>query len=244
MLDEPKSFEIKILFKINRVKSKPLDIFFRVIGFFGTLFFWFLAVGFFVLIGVQTPNILIRMGFGLDPFFLSFSLGIGLGIDLLLTNFLQFLFKRKRPHEKFDLNNNQITIRRWEFTPSFPSAHMHRAFFAVTILIYGGLEWAYFLFILSTIVGISRLYLGAHYPLDVIFGAIFGILNASIYSLLTLPFTKWGGTTIALIITSLDFTIILLGSIIGLIVMWTGFYFWLKIRKKYKNDMKRKLGLI
>ena len=61
---------------------------------------------------------------------------------------------------------------------SFPSGHTAQAFFFLGIL------WAYKrlrgpLFIAACLVGFSRLYVGVHYPSDVLIGGIFGFLTAS-----------------------------------------------------------------
>ena len=57
---------------------------------------------------------------------------------------------------------------------SFPSSHAMVAFTLATVL--SGFEprWKRSLYFLATIIGISRIYLGVHYPSDVIIGAGLG----------------------------------------------------------------------
>lgn len=62
------------------------------------------------------------------------------------------------------------------FVHSFPSGHTATAF-AVALAWAAFLpKWRYPLIILAVGVGISRIYLGAHFPLDVTFGAFLGVL--------------------------------------------------------------------
>jgi undecaprenyl-diphosphatase len=58
---------------------------------------------------------------------------------------------------------------------SFPSGHTQLAFGAVIALSWYHRGWFTIpLFLLATLVGISRVYLGVHFPLDVIAGAFLG----------------------------------------------------------------------
>jgi membrane-associated phospholipid phosphatase len=60
---------------------------------------------------------------------------------------------------------------------SFPSGHTSQAFFMVTLLAshFNASTWiALLLYAIALVVGITRMYVGAHYPRDVLAGAILG----------------------------------------------------------------------
>jgi undecaprenyl-diphosphatase len=61
---------------------------------------------------------------------------------------------------------------------SFPSGHAAMAFACATVLTYYRPRWAAGFFLLAVAIGYSRLYNGVHYPLDVLGGALLGVLVA------------------------------------------------------------------
>jgi undecaprenyl-diphosphatase len=62
---------------------------------------------------------------------------------------------------------------------SFPSGHAATSFAAATMLTFARPRWAPAFFLLALAIGFSRVYVGVHYPLDVVGGAALGILVAT-----------------------------------------------------------------
>jgi undecaprenyl-diphosphatase len=62
---------------------------------------------------------------------------------------------------------------------SFPSGHAATSFAAATMLTFARPRWAPAFFLLAVAIGFSRVYVGVHYPLDVVGGAALGILVAT-----------------------------------------------------------------
>jgi membrane-associated phospholipid phosphatase len=61
---------------------------------------------------------------------------------------------------------------------SFPSGHAATSFAAATVLTAYAPRWWPVWFLLALAVGFSRIYVGVHYPLDVVGGAALGVVTA------------------------------------------------------------------
>ncbi len=63
-------------------------------------------------------------------------------------------------------------------TSSFPSGHTSTGFACAYVISRLAPRLTVFVFVLAALIGFSRIYVGVHYPLDVLAGAILGVLVA------------------------------------------------------------------
>ncbi|MBI5183568.1 MAG: phosphatase PAP2 family protein [Nitrospinae bacterium] len=101
--------------------------------------------------------------------------------DFLNENILKPLFKRMRP-----CNVLQDIHMLASCTNSFslPSAHAVNIFTTATMISYEYRRIAPYLFFFAFAISYSRVYVGVHYPFDVILGAVVGIICGAIILLL------------------------------------------------------------
>ena len=88
---------------------------------------------------------------------------------------LKALFDRERPPLRYAEPDPLV---RTPHDGSFPSGHAATSFAAATILSFAFPRFAPFLFVLAAAVAWSRVYVGVHYPLDILGGALLGVLVA------------------------------------------------------------------
>ncbi|MBQ7464434.1 MAG: phosphatase PAP2 family protein [Lachnospiraceae bacterium] len=100
-----------------------------------------------------------------------------LAIDVLIVNaIVKPIVARVRP---YDVIEGLICMVGPQKDPSFPSGHTASSFAAAFALFLKiPKKFGIPALLMAALIGFSRLYVGVHYPTDVLFGMIFGILIA------------------------------------------------------------------
>jgi membrane-associated phospholipid phosphatase len=114
-----------------------------------------------------------------------FAIGFALGslTLLLLVTIIKAITDRARP---FNLMLEARVVGWREAGLSFPSGHTTQTFFMMTLAALHfqlPLAMAAVLYGVAALVGITRVYLGVHYPRDVMAGAILGIIWGTVVML-------------------------------------------------------------
>ena len=102
---------------------------------------------------------------------------VAFAIELPLQRFLKHKIKRIRPCRLIPEISNKINLPD-EF--SFPSGHTAGAFLMATVLAATFPAWTVLYYGIATLIGISRIYNGVHYPGDVLAGFSLGMICANI----------------------------------------------------------------
>lgn len=146
-------------------------------------------------INPQEPNSLVWKGLSASVYPVSIGLPIGVWVDGAIehnrkkkvqayeiagsivitagaTTVMKLAFNRERPYEKYD----DIYPYKYDHSHSFPSGHTSMAFATATSVSLQYKKWYIVVpaYAWAAGVGYSRMYLGAHYPTDVIAGAVTG----------------------------------------------------------------------
>ncbi|MHB9019676.1 MAG: phosphatase PAP2 family protein [Minisyncoccota bacterium] len=117
--------------------------------------------------------------------FVSLVLLISNGI---FTETIRFFFFRKRPFVELDFIP---LIEKSASEAAFPSGHTS-FFFALAFAIYflGEKRWSLMLSLAALLMGVSRVYVGVHWPLDIVSGILVAFISAYIVRLLLEPKKK------------------------------------------------------
>ena len=173
------SFDQNImLFFSENVGNPTLDLFMQYVNESGDVFNM-LIFGIILLIIPKTRRI-------------GITLMILLVLATLLTGYIKCGVDRDRPDFEYDGAPFPVSISRDTFAlfceggfdASYPSGHAARAMIIGIILGYALSErfprGAYLMFLYPVMISLSRIYVLQHYPMDVIGGAVIGVMLAGV----------------------------------------------------------------
>jgi undecaprenyl-diphosphatase len=150
-------YDTALLLEINQYRIAAIESFFVLWTNGGTYLFMSLIVIVLWLKGEKK---------------LAIYLALGLIVDALLVSDLKIMIHRPRPYEVLPIMPLELA----ENLRSLPSGHTATAFLSATILSRFYSKYMVVLFVIAASIGFSRVYIGVHYPLDVIVGAITGCM--------------------------------------------------------------------
>ncbi len=151
--------DLSILFFINQQLANPIsDLIFKSLHYL-TFVFWGLLILYFV--------------YKKEKFIVLLMI-IAIVISSIVASALKTAIARERPYQVLDVRQ----LVKEDDNRSFPSNHAQLSFVLATIVFSFYRKPGLILFLLSLIIGLGRIYVGVHYPSDVLGGAVIGILLA------------------------------------------------------------------
>ena len=157
----------KLLLWLKEAFSHPvLDKIMTFISSLGNKGFIWIAIGvLFLLFGCKNKK------WKNDGFLVLFSLAANF---LACNVILKLLIDRTRPYYVLDYTPLIPPVG----DPSFPSGHTSASFAAATAIYVINKKWGAVAYVFAAVMGFSRLYLGVHFPTDVLAGALVGTAAA------------------------------------------------------------------
>jgi len=151
------AWDTSLFLTVNSWWNPSYELACRIFSELGSFYFWFAAIFVLWIAGKREA---------------ATYLLVAILIHIAVGGSLKYLIDRPRPFEILqDINSLYLPE-----DPSFPSGHTEGSFAAAAVL---GMKYKRFLIPLAAFaafVGFGRVYYGVHFPLDVIGGAVFGIL--------------------------------------------------------------------
>jgi undecaprenyl-diphosphatase len=103
----------------------------------------------------------------------------------VITELIRFFSNRPRP---FEVLGFDPLMAHNSFEPSFPSGHAAFYFGLALAAYFMDRKWGIMYFVLASLIGIARIFVGVHWPLDVVIGTVIGIATSFAVRALLAPY--------------------------------------------------------
>ena len=165
MIDKIVEIDKQVMVFLNKTISNPIfDIIMPIITNQNFLVFsGLILLGYLVYYGGKRGRITIAV--------LLIAVGAS---DAICFQIIKPLVGRIRPSHEFYEYINLLVSKGGKY--SFPSNHAANSFVFATVLSYFYDKNRISLYILASTIAFSRVYVGVHYPLDIIFGSVIGYI--------------------------------------------------------------------
>lgn len=156
-LDLLQQIDLSVLFFINQQLANPLfDIVFKALHYTS----YFLLASLIIYFVFRKEKLLVVL------------MILAVIASTITSAALKNIISRERPYQTLDVRQ----LVNEDDNKSFPSNHVQLSFALTAIIFLFHKKFGLMLFFLSIIMAISRIYLGVHYPSDVLGGAVIGTL--------------------------------------------------------------------
>lgn len=170
MFETLKAWDKELLIYLNSLGIEELDCFWIFVTKIESWTPFFVLLVFLIIHYFKGRERLLIFGFSLSTF----------AITLFLTEYCKHIVGRLRPNNEAGLSD-QLRILQDPDSFGFFSGHASSSFAIVIFLVLvlkNKTKWSYLLFIWPALFAYSRIYVGVHYPSDIIVGAMFGTTMA------------------------------------------------------------------
>ena len=173
MLEKIAEWDRNIFIYLNSLGIEDYDVFWSIVTNISS---WTpLFVLFFILIWLRYPK--------KEAFFMTLTVLVLVGFILGITDLTKEFVARLRPNNNEEINT-VIRILRSPTGYSFFSGHASSSF-SITTLVFLSLrpkyKWVWVFYLWPLLFTFSRIYVGSHYPVDILVGAMVGTFSALLF---------------------------------------------------------------
>ena len=176
MLEKILEWDRETFIYLNNLGIEDYDLFWITVTDFKTWIPLFLT--FIALIFVKYPK--------REAFFVILTILIMVLFVTTITDLTKFSVARLRPNNDEDVNT-LIRILKSPTTYSFFSGHSSSSFSITTIVVLflrNRFKWSWLFYIWPVLFALSRIFVGVHFPVDIIVGTLVGIFSAIFFYML------------------------------------------------------------